>query len=71
MQYVVYCVCSLLLFPNALQTSLYYYSAPCPSASQHIPEMLYHTITFDYPLTLIYLAIIQIICVVVLPTPVL
>jgi hypothetical protein len=40
----VCCVlCVLLLFPNALQTSLYYYSAPCPSVFQHIPEMLYHS----------------------------
>jgi hypothetical protein len=37
----------LLLFPNALQTSLYYYSAPCPSAFQHIPEMLYHNTLFN------------------------
>jgi hypothetical protein len=38
----VCCVLCVLLFPNALQTSLYYYSASCPSAFQHIPEMLYH-----------------------------
>jgi hypothetical protein len=46
----VFARCSMLcivcvmccLFPNALQTSLYYHSAPCPSAFQHIPEMLYH-----------------------------
>jgi hypothetical protein len=37
-------VCCVLcvLFLNALQTSLYYYSAPCPSVFQHIPEMLYY-----------------------------
>jgi hypothetical protein len=48
----IVCVVLLLSLPNALQTFVYYHSAPCPSAFRHIPEMLYYNTTISFNIKL-------------------